>query len=198
MLGVVVLAAATLSSTACRDWREAVIPGLANPQPQQALLRDRSPQPLPGHPGVTFTPRARYQNRAWAVALDDAPDDAWAEVVPLDVALAWGPVANPGVLTELSLHLKRRYVSVRWSHPLPLSEQDVMRHLSNHHLIPSTPAVMTDLEMIRPGDLVTLDGLLVDLDGPAGRMATSLSRTDVGNGACEVVYVERVEVARPE
>jgi len=48
-----------------------------------------------------------------------------------------------------------------------------------------------------PGDLVTLEGELVDVTGPAGRFATSLSREDIGNGACEVVFVEKVEVARP-
>jgi len=186
----------TLGLAGCTDWQEAVVPGVANLAPTQVLIERPRSRPLPGAPGVTLTPRARYTNRAWAVAVD-RPDDDWSDAIPLDVALAWGPVGSPAILRHVRFHLKRRYVSARWRTRLPLGEREVMRHLSNHHLIPAAEAVRESLEMIRPGDLVTLEGELVDVTGPAGRFATSLSREDIGNGACEVVFVEKVEVARP-
>ncbi len=52
---------------------------------------------------------------------------------------------------------------------------------------------------VRIGDLVRLQGKLVDLviRDPAARVVfqarTSLTRTDVGSGACEVLYVEAAE-----
>ena len=52
------------------------------------------------------------------------------------------------------------------------------------------------------GDLVTLQGKLVDVEirdaggAVAARMRTSLTRDDVGSGACEIVWVESVEVEK--
>jgi hypothetical protein len=59
------------------------------------------------------------------------------------------------------------------------------------------------MKRIRTGDRVTLTGKLVDVEikDRAGRTAfrsrTSLSRDDVGSGACEQIWVEAVEVDRP-
>lgn len=180
----------------CTDWREAVVPGLAVPEPAQQAIKAEVIT-IPDHPEFSLMPRAKYHTKAWAIAVDDGVDDAWAPILPLDVSLAWGPVAHPDVLKHISFHLKRRYVSLRWDADMPLRKDQVMHHASNHHLIPSSADVMQSLEQIRPGDFVQLDGLLVDLRGPPGMMRTSLSRTDVGNGACEVLYVQYVEVSRP-
>ncbi len=181
----------------CKDWRQAVVPGLAVPEPSQRDITAKVIT-IPGHPEFSLTARAEYHTKAWAIAVDDGLDDGWAAIAPLDVSLAWGPVAQPDVLRHISFHLKRRYVSLRWDGQMPLSQDEVMHHASNHHLIPSSAEVMQSLEQIRPGDFVQLDGLLVDLLGPPGLMRTSLSRTDIGNGACEVLYVQFVEVSRPD
>ncbi len=181
----------------CKDWREAVVPGLAVPEPSQRAITAEAIT-IPQYPEFRLLPRAQYHTKAWAIAVDDDVDDDWAAIAPLDVSLAWGPVAHPNVLRHISFHLKRRYVSLRWDGQMPLCQDEVMHHASNHHLIPSSAEVMRSLEQIRPGDFVQLDGLLVDLRGPPGLMRTSLSRTDIGNGACEVLYVQFVEVSRPD
>ena len=144
-----------------------------------------------------MTPRARYRLTAYALITDTTMRDAWSDVARLDVAFGWGPVATTPVLRRLSFHLKRRYVSVRWGASLPLGPQQVMTHLSNHHLIAANEAVASTLGRIQPGDLVTLEGDLVDLNVNGQTMRTSLSRADIGNGACEVLYVERVERRPP-
>lgn len=189
------IALATLM--ACKDWRETVVPGLAVAEPSQRAITAEA-IPVPGHPEFTLTARAEYQTKAWAIAVDDGVDDDWSIVVPLDVSLAWGAVANPEVLRHFSFHLKRRYISLGWDADMPLSKNEVMHHASNHHLIPGSAEVMQSLKQIRPGDFVELEGQLVDVRGPPGLMRTSLSRRDVGNGACEILYVRSVQVQRPE
>jgi hypothetical protein len=43
---------------------------------------------------------------------------------------------------------------------------------------------------------VHLEGLLVDIDGPEiGQIRTSLTRSDTGAGACEIIYVESATVS---
>ncbi|HET7227217.1 MAG TPA: hypothetical protein VFJ55_01130, partial [Chthoniobacterales bacterium] len=48
---------------------------------------------------------------------------------------------------------------------------------------------------LRCGALVHLSGELVEATGPRiGTWRSSLSRTDSGNGACELLYLEEMDV----
>lgn len=191
------LASLLALTSACSDWREKVTPGLAVAEPTQTPVppSERTIDAPLGR--ATLHARARYAIRAWVVATDDTFDDLWTDVAVLDLSLAWGPVASPAVLGTMTFHLKRRYVSARWSGEMPLDLRTVMRHLSNHHLIPSSPEVLKELRRAKPGDLVTLEGLLVDVERSGRTMKTSLSRDDIGDGACEILWVERAKVERP-
>jgi hypothetical protein len=52
------------------------------------------------------------------------------------------------------------------------------------------------LKAARAGQLVHLKGMLVRADGKDGwHWVSSLSRTDTGDGSCEVIWVESAQVA---
>jgi hypothetical protein len=195
---------ALLLLSGCRDWRERVEPGRAAAEPeQQPLAGEPILQEKKGHQ-VRLTPRATYRITGYAVETSRKLLDEWDFAMPMDLALAWGPVADPAVLSRLEFHLSARYVSYRYQGSIPGAPAPVLAsHISNNHLVPADDEVARALDAIRVGDLVTLSGKLVDvaiLDG-AGRqvaaMRTSLARDDVGSGACENVYVEAVQVERP-
>jgi len=66
------------------------------------------------------------------------------------------------------------------------------------HMIPAYEDVAFQLENIPVGSVVRLKGVLVSVQGPGGwRWRSSTSRTDTGQGACELVWVESVEVSGP-
>ncbi|MDR3685068.1 MAG: hypothetical protein P4L11_15170, partial [Geothrix sp.] len=68
---------------------------------------------------------------------------------------------------------------------------EVVSHSANMHLIPSSESVARRLLSVKPGQLVELRGQLIRADGKDGwRWVSSLSRTDTGDGSCEVVWVE--------
>lgn len=74
-----------------------------------------------------------------------------------------------------------------------------MRALSNNHLLADRPAVAAKLRSVRVGDQVRIRGLLAEYShhhGMAFRRGTSVTRDDTGNGACETVYVQDVEILR--
>ena len=51
-------------------------------------------------------------------------------------------------------------------------------------------------EAAASGQIVTISGYLVDISGPDGFVwNTSMTRSDKGNGACEIVYVEALDVS---
>jgi hypothetical protein len=64
-------------------------------------------------------------------------------------------------------------------------------HSANWHLIPANSAVWRTLSRLRVGDVITLDGELVDIESAStGTLKTSLRRDDTGAGACEIILVE--------
>ena len=70
-----------------------------------------------------------------------------------------------------------------------------MRHAANTHLVPADAGVRRQLAKIRRGQVVQLQGLLVDARAADGwRWQTSLTREDSGAGACELFWVQSVSV----
>jgi hypothetical protein len=63
------------------------------------------------------------------------------------------------------------------------------------HMIPADAGVRGALKRVRKGQLVHIEGFLVDASRAGGwRWNTSLTRGDTGAGACELVYVESLEI----
>ena len=61
------------------------------------------------------------------------------------------------------------------------------------HMIPANDEIESSLKSIRPGNLIDLRGFLVQAQAADGwNWRSSLSRTDEGAGACELVWVERL------
>ncbi len=64
------------------------------------------------------------------------------------------------------------------------------------HMIPADPGVKRQLERIHTGQVIRLEGFLVDASRPGGwHRKTSMTRNDTGTGACELIYVESVEIS---
>jgi hypothetical protein len=197
------IAAAALLA-ACRDWREQVDPARAAAEPEQVEIGGEPALELrAGDHRLLLTPRASYRITGYAAEVSRKLLDRWDFAVPMDLALVWGPVADPRVLRHMKFHLSRRYVSWWADGETPADARGkIATHVANHHLIPASEEVAQALREVRVGDLVTLRGRLVDLEirDAAGRVvhraATSLTRDDVGSGACEQLHVEAVEVSR--
>ncbi len=199
------LSALAVGLPACRDWKARVDPARARAEPVQVAVEGASPIEYQRKGfRVRLTPRATYQVTGYAVEKSTQLLDEWDFVLPMDLALAWGPVATPEVLSRLDFHLSRRYVSWRWRGSPPLAPGDLESHIANNHLIPASDEVARALDEVRVGDVVTLAGKLVDVrvSDEQGRVRhesrTSLTRTDVGSGACEQIWVEAVAVDRTE
>jgi hypothetical protein len=120
--------------------------------------------------------------------------DRESDLAPVDLALGWGPMAEPAVFAQVSVSQSERWYYWRASE-LPIPKREIETHSANMHMIPATPAIEDALRSLRAGDRVRLGGFLVEARGPDGwHWRSSLSREDTGAGACEVVWVERLEL----
>lgn len=77
------------------------------------------------------------------------------------------------------------------------------QQISNNHIVTTNGAILDKLQSINPGDEVKISGQLVNLsvsgvDSGGSKVnsswKTSTDRKDTGAGACEVIYVDSVDV----
>lgn len=144
-------------------------------------------QPIPPPPKFDilepYAIRARVLSRT-------TYNNHWA---PVDLALAWGellpPATTEGIMVDQG---DRKY----WYFP-PLGHpsQGKMAGMSaNTHLITDDEEIRKEMLGIKKGDIIYLEGALVRATFDSGlTMTSSLSRSDQGDGACEVMWIKRLE-----
>lgn len=167
-------------------------PGLVAPEdPVQSAPDAAAPWTFRNH---TLTSLARFEIRARVLGTERYRFDRPAELSPVDFALGWGPMSDSRNLGAISIQQRDRWYF--WSTArMPISPSVVSAHSANMHLIPATGAIEKRLLAVKPGQIVALRGQLVRADGRDGwHWASSLTRTDTGDGSCEVIWVESVRV----
>src|SRR5207248_9242625 len=114
---------------------------------------------------------------------------------PEERAVGWGLRSAARVHRALEITQGARFYSWIAKQDLPVPRQVVIEHSANTHVIPADSAVRRKLRQLRVGQVVHLSGFLVDAVRDDGAYTnTSLTRSDTGPGACEVVLVEQVAV----
>jgi hypothetical protein len=115
--------------------------------------------------------------------------------MPVDLLLTWGNLSNPEVDQWMSWAQSGRAARFHQSENGPFTENYMISHATNVHVIPATETLETAVMELTPDEDVLLAGLLVDVESTSqGILFTSLTRTDTGQGACEILYLERLVV----
>ena len=117
-----------------------------------------------------------------------------ADIVPVDLALGWGPMSDEKVLDKLKISQRNRWYYWKCK-KLPITKKQIEHNAANMHLIPANDEIEGKIKSAKKGNLVKFKGFLVRITGANDwQWQGSLSRTDKGDGACELVYVEEFEV----
>lgn len=131
---------------------------------------------------------------ALVLGREDYRFDRGAQVSPTDLALGWGPMADPGLSGQIEIRQSNRWYYWR-ADELPIPRREIERHSANMHMIPASAAVAATLDRLQAGARIRLSGQLVRVEGDDGfQWVSSLSREDTGAGACELVWVEQLTV----
>jgi len=119
--------------------------------------------------------------------------DEGADISPVDLALGWGRMSDQSVLNEFDISQSGRFYFWHVKR-FPIPRREIETHSANMHMIPADDEIERRLESIRVGQIVSLEGYLVEVRAPSGwRWRSSLTREDTGAGACELVWVEKLE-----
>jgi hypothetical protein len=163
---------------------------LAEGEPQQTNVADGEKVQMGRW---TLTVRATYRVTARVLGREPYHFDSLSDLIPEDLALGWGPMSDSRVLKTLEISQGNRFYYWRPTAATTIARDSIIAHSANTHVIPQNLEIARQLERLRPGEVVTLSGELVDGTRNDGRwIKTSLVRNDTGPGACEVMLVTEV------
>jgi len=164
-------------------------PGVLVPEePQQGPVSEGSPWIFREN---RIVPLADFEIRARVLSTERYRWDAGAKLSPIDLALGWGRMSDSAVLDFIILSQSDRWYHWRASASPPIPVEEISTHSANMHLIPATARIERILKRYRVGQVVSLKGRLVRVEGPDGfRWISSITRADSGDGSCELLWVE--------
>ena len=119
-------------------------------------------------------------------------DDEQAKFSPIDYAVSWGLFARPDIARSISVNQYDRYLNWKMD-KLPVPAQQAMQMVSNMHIIPANPDIAKQIQQVKRGDLVRLQGELVEIRDKDLQWTSSLSASDIGDGACELFRVSSIQ-----
>jgi len=202
---------ASLVAAAVAWWMKDELPPAArileniHDEPKQARVGGK-PQDIRVN-GVDYRlhPRYAYELSGLVVSLHDSDTwwdyahKAWNDNVNVvDLCVVWGENAASGIYHYIEFWNDQWTCSFQSKSSEAWNAFD-MKEASNNHMVTDDPAVAKALRAVRIGDQIRVTGYLVDYTtfkngSPMGTRVSSEVRTDTGNGACEVLFVESFDV----
>ncbi len=157
--------------------------------------------------GVTYTIEPSHRYEIYGLVVSKYNTDSWwgwahkawnDHLNVTDVCVVWGTNALGGGYHDLSFSSGQWTCNVQTSSDAAWQAFDTTK-LSNNHLLTDDAHVAKKLKNIRIGDQIHLTGHLANyrhFSGSGFARGTSTVRTDIGNGACETIFVREVNILR--
>lgn len=142
-------------------------------------------------------PIKRYQISAIILKIKEYKHGDYSTVLPLDFALGWNKMSNLDLIAKDNIKITQSNRFYFWRSPgfNNLHRKDIEHNSANVHIGAINNQVLDELKSLQENDAVYLEGFLVDItkDDSDYFFRTSLTRKDVGAGACEVFIVTKVK-----
>jgi hypothetical protein len=124
--------------------------------------------------------------------------DSWGDYLNVkDICVIWGE----NIYNEL--YKKMFFSSSRWacyaySQDKNITEKFNPNKMSNNHLLADNPGILKKIFKTNIGDVIHLEGMLVDYcyNNCKYSRETSVKRNDNGSGACETVFVTDYKILK--
>lgn len=113
---------------------------------------------------------------------------------PIDLVFGWEEMARPNIYNRVNISQRGRWYYWNISKKfIPLNK--ISHNSSNNHIIPYDKHVYDTIMNLDYGDTIKFSAYLVRIKGKDGSYwNSSISRTDTGNGACEVILMMDIEI----
>lgn len=175
-------------------------PGIRAPEiPIQVNVKKLDPVPSPWvAKKYNFYPLARYTLEAKVLSKERYRTGKETDISPYDLALGWKELSDQAIVDTIKFSQSGRWYYYKYS-GYSIQQKVVQENSANNHIIPANDQVIDVLHDIRKGDIVALEGYLVEVSDDTGwKWRSSLTRTDKGAHACEVFWVESAKITTPK
>ncbi len=146
---------------------------------------------------LTLTKVADYRIAATVCGRKKYSQPWQSLVAPIDLCVAWGRLATENIKPWLKFSQDMRWYQFRYEREAPVDGPYISQHSANMHLVAAVKNIKRAIAKIDKGDLVLLEGYLINIHGTfKGQKVmwnSSQTREDDGNGACELMYVYKVQ-----
>jgi len=144
-----------------------------------------------------LTKKATFSVTAKVLSAERYYFDRQASVSPLDLVLGWQEMSDESVLADIEISQSKRQYQWKVKNNA-LSTNEITQNSGNMHLIPASEQIGLQFKEIRNGDLLYINGFLVDVKTRSGwKWKTSFSRSDIGQGSGEIIFVTEIEMIDP-
>lgn len=165
------------------------------PNPVQINLDEPKTISITGQSGeVDITLLAEYTIEAVVKSKKKYNSDYPSQVSSYDLALAWGNLNMEEIDKNIKYSQSSRWYFYRYKMDNLVDQDYISKHSTNVHIIHKDNVVLKELKSVRENDHVKLDGYLVNVNFSNGPWISSLTRSDTGNGSCEIMYVTNVAI----
>ncbi len=145
-----------------------------------------------------ITKVAEYTVTGIIVGIETYSSDRGAALAPCDIALVFGEMVTRQAWRNINWSQSGRWYW--WSYDVddvPGGNDFIVANSSNNHILPADTRVADAVRRLDEGGTIRLTGFLIDIEEtgvPNGFIwRTSRSRTDTGDGSCEIIWLTGVE-----
>ncbi|MFA5831425.1 MAG: hypothetical protein WC878_06345 [Candidatus Paceibacterota bacterium] len=197
-----------------KDNYKNIIPDEANPEifrdPVQTSVASATPIEFQKD-GFSYKLTPLYDYRISGLAVHRLDYDNWYslsrtdETFTTDICMLWGENLKSGAYKNKTLTIDQDFRFCLFSYwgGQPINNDQ----FSNNHLIIRNEEIKKINAEISPGDQIRITGKLVNVEAYSlgkvkkyeptkAKWTTSTTRNDSGAGACEIVYVEKIEILK--
>lgn len=119
-------------------------------------------------------------------------DDAQARFSPIDYAVTRGIFTEPEIARQISINQYDRFLNWRMAKP-PIPPRLATQLVSNMHIIPANPEIAKKIKTVQRGDLVRIQGELVQVNSKNLVWKSALDWNGIGDGACKLIRVDSIQ-----
>lgn len=154
--------------------------------------------PQSDYKNVVIKAKAEYEIQA-RLALKTKYNDRDSGIAQCDLALVWGEIAQANNFHVVTYSQSNRWYYFTTHNIQRFSVQYVGQHSCNLHAIASTQEIQKKIDSLNKYDIVQLKGYLVnvtwkDKNNQNFYWNSSLRRDDLGDGACELMYITDIHI----
>jgi hypothetical protein len=167
---------------------------LASSPPIQEELKNHKTWIYKNH---EITSIANFELKCRVLNIKSYGSDKMSDFAPLDIAAGWGKMSDQSIVDQIDIKQQHRWYVWQTKHfPIPRNELEISS--TNIHIIPSSDEIEDQLDDVIRGNIIYLKGQLVNVKDDDSKFVwkTSTKRTDTGSGACEILWVENIDIIK--